>query len=118
MELPILNAREYAPTDREELMEMIGSLACDGECSYHVPRQDRHHHIFNTQGELTPAEQLLRSHPDFITRMCRCAHECLHKRWDRSEPISTDFVIGYLLASPVNMSKTRKKKLNKLRGGR
>src|SRR5690242_7150232 len=104
---------EYAPAHRDDFVEAIGSLACEGECNLQACMADRHHLIFGT--DLTDAEKLLKSHPDFIVpQVCRDKHEKFHKRYDRSEPLSTEFVIGHMLASPVNMSTTRKKKLRGL----
>lgn len=106
---------EYAPITYDGLVEAVGSLACDPnrECTQRYPFNDRHHLIFGE--DLTEAERLLKSHPDFIVNVCRCVHQAIHNRYDRSEPVSDDFVIGYYIASPANMSKTRIKNLKKLR---
>ena len=105
-----------APVIKDELVSYLGSVSCSGECNLAVCMQDRHHTIFGS--DLTEAEKLLKSHPDFILySVCRDRHQTLHKQFDRSEPLSDEFVIGYLLASPVNMSTTRKKKLRRLQNG-
>ena len=105
---------EFAPNNRDDLLEMLGSTACSGECFLAVCTQDRHHMVWGT--DLSDAERLLRNHPDFILpQVCRAKHETLHKRFDRSEPVSDEFVIGYYIASPANMSKTRIKNIKKLR---
>lgn len=108
---------EYAPTSYEGLVEAVGSLACDPdrECFQPYEYQDRHHLVYGK--DLSEAERLIKSHPDFIINACRCAHMIIHKNWDRSEPVSDEFVIGYLTASPVNLTPRKRKTLNNLRRG-
>ena len=112
--IPLRTELAHAPV-APDLVQELGALSCDGECRYHQPRVDRHHTVFGS--DLTEAEQLLRSHPDFILNMCRCLHEQIHRTWDRSEPLSDGFVVGYLTASEHNLSATKQKKLNQLRRG-
>ena len=106
---------EFAPNTFEGLVEAVGSLSCDPdrECFQRYSFQDRHYAIFGE--DLSPAEELLRDHPDFIINCCRCAREIIHKTWDRSEPVSDQFAVGYLTASPVNLTANKRRQLNQLR---
>lgn len=114
--LPIRTELPTAPTG-EALIEAVESFECrrENDCRYTNPYKDRHHEIFGS--DLTDAEELLKSHPDFISDVCRCIHQRIHRTWDRSEPISDDFAVGYLLAPPVNLTANKRKKLKELRSG-
>lgn len=104
--------RVFAPTSREEILELIDQVPI-ADYHYHVPTHDRHHHIFGA--DLSEAERLLRSHPDFITTIPRLAHMCIHKTFERSEPVSDDFVLGYALADPGRFSANSIRRLKQLR---
>ena len=104
----------FAPVIRHELVSFLGDIACSGECHMAVCKQDRHHLIYSHQGDLTEAEWLLKSHPDFILpNICREKHESIHRQFDRSEPLSDEFVRGYIKASPVAITPKKRKNINR-----
>lgn len=106
--------QEFAPNNRDAFIEALGNIACEGECHLAVCMQDRHHLVFGK--DLSEAERLIKSHPDYIVpNVCREKHEQAHKRWNRSEPLSDEFVIGFLVASPLNLNANKRKKLGELR---
>lgn len=109
-------SEQFAPTDINHLAEMLGGFSCQG-CE--LPRcfEDRHHTIFtgSEQVPLTEVEQLLKSHPDMIVRgICRAKHQDIHKEFGRSQPITDEFGLGYLMASPLNLKANQRKKLKQL----
>lgn len=112
--IPLYTQEEYAPTVdlQEELGEELRCLR-ERDCLYSNPFEDRHHHIFGE--DLSEVEQLLRSHPDFISNVCRCLHQQIHRTWDRSEPITDEFGVGYLLSSPQNLGANQRRRLKQLR---
>lgn len=112
--IPITTGLQYAPVG-EAFSEQFPQTGClrERDCRFTNPFQDRHHQIFGQ--DLSEAEQLLMTHPDFITTMCRDMHMSIHRTWDRSEPLSDDFAIGYLIASPLNLCAGKMKKLKDLR---
>lgn len=115
---PLETDLEFAPNTYEALVEEVGSLACTSRESCFQRGgefQDRHHLIFSQEGDLSEAEQLLKCHPDFIIGVCRCIHQNAHRTWDRSEPLSDEFVVGYLMASPLNLNANKRRKLLELR---
>lgn len=82
---------EFAPTDTSRLAQMLGGFACsrDIQCGIQNCHTDRHHLIFDSQyaDPLSEGEQLLKSLPENIERVCRWKHMRVHATWDRSEPI-------------------------------
>lgn len=79
--VPLDTELDVAPTNPEQLGEMLGGFACQQACRFKRPRSDRHHLIF---GEHDEAVEALRSLPEFIIRICRCKHEVIHATWQRS----------------------------------
>lgn len=107
---------EYAPITREGLEQALGGLGCSGECYMAVCTQDRHHAVFGE--DLGEGEKLLRYHPDFILpTFCRAKHQVIHGTWDRSEPVTDAFAVGYLTASPLNLNANKRKRLKEIRKG-
>lgn len=107
---------ERAPIEQGRLEQEMGSLSCaDVEvCPLERCFTDRHHLIW---GEgLSEATKMLKSHPDFIIPdVCRAVHLQIHKRWKESERPGDQFAIGYLVASPLNLSANKRRQLNELR---
>lgn len=121
---PIRTELEYKPVDVDRLAEEVGGFACRREnwCPLQNCFQDREHLISanETQGAepLTEVEGFLRTHPDFIVpAICRATHMRINVTWNRSEPISDEFGVGYLLASPVNLSQTKRKRVREIHRG-
>lgn len=110
------SSERLAPVIRHELVSFLGEISCSGECSLQACTQDRHHQIFGS--DLTEAERLLKSHPDFILpNICRDKHMKIHKQFDRSEPLSDEFVVGFLTASPLNLTPKKRQQLKTMKRG-
>lgn len=82
--VPLETERDYAPIQRDELSDIVGGFACQQECRFKRPKQDRHHLIYGRHDAETLAH---RSSSEFIIRMCRCKHEQVHATWERSEEV-------------------------------
>ena len=121
---PIRTELEYKPVDKDRLAQELGGFSCsrDVECRLQNCFQDMEHIISSnpTAGAepLSEVEELLKSHPDFIVpSICRWKHMRMNVTWNRSEPIQDEFGVGYLTASPVNLSPTKRKRLKEIRRG-
>ena len=119
---PLRTELSFKPTNIAHLEQEVGGFGCERESMCRVQNcfSDREHLIFsgNPEEPLTEAENLLKSHPDFIVpAICRWKHMRINVTWDRSEPISDEFAIGYLIASPLNLCASKMKRLKKLRRG-
>lgn len=107
--IPLTTELEYAPVRKDHLEEILGGLSCSGVCELPRCYEDRHHLIFGP--DLNEAERLLKSHPNFIERVCRDKHERNHKTWDRSEPIDEQTAVDYLRNNPTGMTGKGKQRL-------
>lgn len=121
---PLRTELEYKPLDRDRLAQVLGGFACQNteNCRVQNCFTDREHIISANPGQgaepLTEVEEMLRTHPDFIVdSICRYKHMRINVTWNRSEPVSDDFGIGYLLASPVNLPTNKRRRLKELRRG-
>lgn len=121
---PFRTELEYKPVDVDRLSQEIGGFACAREnwCPLQNCYQDTEHLISANPAQgaepLTEVEGFLKSHPDFIVpAICRAKHMRINVTWNRSEPISNEFGIGYLLASPVNLTPTKIKRIKEIRRG-
>lgn len=119
---PLRTELEYKPVDVDRLSAILGGLSCQTTegCRIQNCFTDREHLISSNPSRgvapLTEVEQMLKSHPDFIIpSICRWKHERINATWDRSEPISDDFGVGYLLASPLNLGANQRRRLKDLR---
>jgi hypothetical protein len=122
---PIKTELEFKPSDKDRLAEVLGGFSCQNTegCRIQNCFQDREHIISTNEAQgaepLSEVEQMLRSHPDFIVdAICRWKHMRINVTWNRSEPISDDFGIGYLLASPLNLNANKRKRLKEIRHGK
>lgn len=113
---------EYKPLTPEALGEVIGGFQCERSDSCRVQNcfQDTEHLISANEAQgaepLSEVEGMLKRHPDFIIgSICRWKHMRINVTWNRSEPISDEFGVGYLLASPVNLSPSQRKRLKEIR---
>lgn len=116
--IPLRTELEYAPTEIDHLAEVLGGLSCsrDIDCRIQNCYQDDHHVIYGQ--DMSEVEQLLKQHPDMKARLCRAKHERVHRTWDRSEPVSDEFGLGYLIASPTGLSKNKQRELRKMLRGK
>lgn len=114
---PIRSEYEFAPTDKDRLASLLGGFFCSRsvDCRIQNCHQDRHHMVYGQ--DLSDPETMMKSHPDMIEPICRWKHQQVHRTWDRSEPISDDFAVGYLLANPQNLGANQRKRLKELRKG-
>lgn len=119
---PFRTELEYKPVEIDRLSDAIGGFSCRNTVNCRIQNcfTDREHLISSNESQgaepLTEVEELLRTHPDFIvSSICRWKHMRINVTWNRSEPISDDFGIGYLLASPVNLSPSKRKRLKEIR---
>ena len=121
---PLRTELEYKPLDRDHLAQVLGGFSCQNTegCRIQNCFTDREHIISANpeQGAepLSEVEQMLKSHPDFIVgAICRWKHMRINVTWNRSEPISDNFGVGYLVASPQNLNANKRKRLRELRKG-
>lgn len=121
---PFRTELEYKPIDKDQLAQVLGGFGCAREVDCRVQNcfTDREHLISANPAQgaepLSEVEDLLRSHPDFIVpAICRWKHMRVNVTWNRSEPISDQFGVGYLLASPVNLNASKRKRLKEIKKG-
>lgn len=121
---PYRTELEYKPVDRDHLETVLGGFSCsrDVDCRIQNCFEDREHIISANEAQgaepLTEVEGFLKTHPDFIVpSICRWKHMRINVTWNRSEPISDEFGVGYLLASPVNLSPTKRKRVKEIHRG-
>lgn len=119
---PLRTELEHKPILRDHLEQVVGGFSCarEVECRMQNCFQDTEHIISANPAQgaepLTEVETMMKSHPDFIVRsICRWKHMRINATWNRSEPISDEFGVGYLTASPLNLNKKQKSRLKEIR---
>jgi hypothetical protein len=107
----IETVRRHAPTDPDELWQLLGGFGCSvvqGNCRYRQQATDVHHLNFPRADYTEPLEHAYRTHPDQQIDLCRCKHERVHKTWQASDKPSEDFMIGWLIGQGGISDKVRK----------